>query len=111
MNHSYVFNGDADGLCALQQLRLDGAPLGALITGVKRDIALLARVSGAAQGDRCTVLAADLQIESRVRCTVQNLIRRPSHHLPWHRVDRGLTDRHPYAGLGNRPNPGAGKKT
>ncbi len=29
LNHSYVFNGDADGLCALQQLRLDGAPSGA----------------------------------------------------------------------------------
>ena len=24
MNQSYVFNGDADGLCALQQLRLAG---------------------------------------------------------------------------------------
>ena len=44
MTHSYVFNGDADGLCALQQLRL-ASPRGAggetLVTGVKRDIALL----------------------------------------------------------------------
>jgi single-stranded DNA-specific DHH superfamily exonuclease len=63
LNHSYVFNGDADGLCALQQLRLDGAPPGALITGVKRDISLLARVSGTAQrGDRCTVLDISLDV-------------------------------------------------
>jgi hypothetical protein len=67
LNHSYVFNGDADGLCALQQLRLDGAPPGLLITGVKRDIALLARLSGAApaqgqRGDRCTVLDISLDV-------------------------------------------------
>lgn len=41
-----VFNGDADGLCALQQLRLAQPRPGArLVTGVKRDIALLARLS------------------------------------------------------------------
>lgn len=39
-----VFNGDADGICALHQLRL-AQPLSAeLVTGVKRDIALVARV-------------------------------------------------------------------
>jgi hypothetical protein len=65
VNHSYVFNGDADGLCALQQLRLDGAPPGELITGVKRDIALLARVVAGAhkqEGDRCTVLDISLDV-------------------------------------------------
>ena len=71
MNHSYVFNGDADGLCALQQLRLDGAPSGALITGVKRDIALLARVTGAAQrGDRCTVLDISLDVNRAALLTL-----------------------------------------
>ncbi|HTN65634.1 MAG TPA: acetyltransferase, partial [Burkholderiaceae bacterium] len=35
MKHFDVFNGDADGLCALHQLRL-AAPLDAvLITGIK----------------------------------------------------------------------------
>jgi hypothetical protein len=58
---SYVFNGDADGLCALQQLRLWGAPQGPLITGVKRDIALLARAQAAA-GDRVTVLDVSLDV-------------------------------------------------
>lgn len=61
MNHHYAFNGDADGLCALQQLRLDGAPEGSLLTGVKRDIALLARVQAAA-GDSCTVLDISLDV-------------------------------------------------
>lgn len=39
-----VFNGDADGLCALHQLRLAEPCASTLITGVKRDIALLRRV-------------------------------------------------------------------
>ncbi len=50
-----VFNGDADGLCALHQLRL-ARPLDAqLVTGTKRDNALLARVPAIA-GDRVTAL-------------------------------------------------------
>ena len=37
-----VFNGDADGICALHQLRLaDPRPDARLVTGVKRDIRLL----------------------------------------------------------------------
>lgn len=55
MSHFDVFNGDADGLCALHQLRL-AQPRGAqLVTGVKRDIALLARVAARA-GDSVTAL-------------------------------------------------------
>jgi hypothetical protein len=50
-----VFNGDADGICALTQLRLDEPRTSTLITGVKRDIELLQRVS-AQRGDRITVL-------------------------------------------------------
>lgn len=49
MTRYYVFNGDADGLCALQQLRLAERASGdnlraTLVTGVKRDIELLGRV-------------------------------------------------------------------
>ncbi|GAB3629956.1 acetyltransferase [Pandoraea terrae] len=56
MTHYYAFNGDADGLCALQQLRLaQPCDDGVLLTGVKRDIALLKRVV-AGPGDRVTVL-------------------------------------------------------
>jgi hypothetical protein len=39
-----VFNGDADGICALHQLRLANPRDAVLLTGVKRDIALLQRV-------------------------------------------------------------------
>jgi hypothetical protein len=40
-----VFNGDADGICALHQLRLaQPQPEARLITGVKRDIALLRQI-------------------------------------------------------------------
>ncbi|WP_179405051.1 acetyltransferase [Burkholderia guangdongensis] len=53
--HFYAFNGDADGLCALQQLRLAEGAGGTLVTGVKRDIRLLARIDARA-GDRITVL-------------------------------------------------------
>jgi len=45
-----IFNGDADGICALHQLRLDTpCPDAILITGVKRDIALLSKLQGVTQ--------------------------------------------------------------
>jgi len=50
-----VFNGDADGICALHQLRLAEPRDGELITGVKRDISLLRRVNAEAC-DKVTVL-------------------------------------------------------
>jgi hypothetical protein len=61
MSRIYAFNGDADGLCALQQLRLAAGQGGddVLVTGVKRDIALLERVRASA-GDECTVLDVSL---------------------------------------------------
>ena len=58
MRHYYAFNGDADGLCALQQLRL-AMPQPerdtVLVTGIKRDICLLQRITAVA-GERVTVL-------------------------------------------------------
>jgi hypothetical protein len=54
-----VFNGDADGICALHQLRLNDPRTSVLITGVKRDIALLERVDGKT-GDVATVLDISL---------------------------------------------------
>ena len=50
-----IFNGDADGICSLVQLRLAQPRDAVLVTGVKRDIDLLRLVS-AGQGDRLTVL-------------------------------------------------------
>ncbi len=54
-----VFNGDADGICALTQLRLAEPGDSVLVTGVKRDIELLQRVEAGA-GDRVTVLDVSL---------------------------------------------------
>lgn len=54
MNYD-VFNGDADGICALLQLRKADPRDAILVTGVKRDINLLAAVDAAA-GDQITVL-------------------------------------------------------
>lgn len=54
MNYD-VFNGDADGICALLQLRKVEPREAVLITGVKRDINLMARIE-AASGDDITVL-------------------------------------------------------
>jgi DNA-binding NarL/FixJ family response regulator len=50
-----IFNGDADGLCALHQLRRLERRDAVLVTGAKREIALLDRVV-AASGDSLTVL-------------------------------------------------------
>jgi len=59
MTHYDVFNGDADGICALHQLRLAYPVDSQLITGVKRDITLLERVV-AKPGDKITVLDISL---------------------------------------------------
>lgn len=44
MHYIDVFNGDADGICALVQLRRDTPQKSTLVTGTKRDIHLLKRV-------------------------------------------------------------------
>lgn len=54
-----VFNGDADGICALHQLRLANPVSSTLVTGVKRDISLLKKVN-AGEGDYVTVLDISL---------------------------------------------------
>lgn len=80
----FAFNGDADGLCALVQLRLAetrDAPH-VLLTGLKRDIRLLERVQASA-GDTCTVL--DVSLESNREALVPLLaagvsVRYVDHH-------------------------------
>ncbi len=54
-----VFNGDADGICALHQLRLAEPCDSTLVTGTKRDIGLLKQVR-AQTGDHVTVLDISL---------------------------------------------------
>lgn len=61
--HYDVFNGDADGIIALLQLRLTQPKDSILITGVKRDISLLKQVD-AKQASSVTVL--DISLEKNV---------------------------------------------
>lgn len=97
MSHFEVFNGDADGLCALQQLRLarpaPHAAAATCVTGVKRDIRLLERVLGAARpDDSVTVLDIALEVN---RAALEPLLERGvrvewfDHHHP------GPIPRHP----------------
>lgn len=62
--HYDVFNGDADGIVSLLQLRLAQPKNSQLITGVKRDIKLLRQVSAQADVDSVTVL--DISMEKNV---------------------------------------------
>ncbi|BBB67003.1 acetyltransferase [Undibacterium sp. YM2] len=65
-----VFNGDADGICALHQLRLAEPLTAELITGAKRDIDLLNRFS-TKSGDRVTVV--DISLDSNISALRQHL--------------------------------------
>ena len=56
-----IFNGDADGICALHQLRLAEPREATLVTGVKRDIRLLDQVAHV-RGAELTVL--DISLDS-----------------------------------------------
>src|SRR6266700_6226403 len=100
MIHTYAFNGDADGLCALQQLRLAAAAeagtgmaaavmtgepeaVEELVTGVKRDIELVQRVRGG-RGDVCTVLDVSLDVNRAALAALLErgvLVRYFDHHF------------------------------
>ena len=79
-----VFNGDADGVCALHQMRLASPADATLITGPKREINLLERVEAKA-GDEVLVLDVAL---SKNRAALDRLlengvtVRYFDHHLP-----------------------------
>ena len=67
-----IFNGDADGICALQQLRLEEPRPSVLITGAKREIALVERIE-AQSGDELTVL--DISFNTNARAVLHALER------------------------------------
>ena len=69
--HYDVFNGDADGIIALLQLRLSEPKLGTLISGVKRDIKLLRQV--VTLNNATTVVALDISMESNMTALMQLL--------------------------------------
>lgn len=58
-----VFNGDADGICALQQFRLNQPASARLISGVKRDVSLLQNLS---DQSRASIQVFDISFDSNV---------------------------------------------
>lgn len=83
--HYDIFNGDADGICALHQLRLaTPQPEAILVTGVKRDIKLLAapELAGA---ENCTLTVLDVSLDSNREALLSllsenNRVRYIDHH-------------------------------
>ena len=91
-----VFNGDADGICSLQQLRLWSPKEAVLITGLKRDIGLLKRVQ-AQPGDEVTVLDISLDKNSDALDNVLSAGARvfyADHHFPGDLPDHENLDLH-----------------
>lgn len=86
-----IFNGDADGICALHQLRLEEPRAAELVTGVKRDIELVARVDAQA-GDRLTVL--DISLRSNA-AAVRRALERGAHLQYFDHHAAGDLPRHP----------------
>lgn len=84
MRHYDVFNGDADGLCALQQLRLNDPIDSILVTGPKREINLLDRVpSGAAASVTVLDISMDKNRDSLERLLAEGVhVRYFDHHFP-----------------------------
>lgn len=80
-----VCNGDADGLCAVVQWRLQHPGPAALVTGLKHDIALLQRVQ-AGPGD--VVLVCDISMQ-RNRGAMLRLLHGGAqvHYFDHHQVD------------------------
>lgn len=60
MQNYDVFNGDADGICALHQMRLAHPKQSHLITGVKRDINLLKKVHAESDDN---ILVLDISLD------------------------------------------------
>ena len=91
-----IFNGDADGICALQQLRLEYPRQSELISGLKRDIDLLRRVD-ATTGDEITVL--DVSLDKNREALINALdagarVFYADHHFPGEIPDNERLDCH-----------------
>jgi hypothetical protein len=84
MSHYDVFNGDADGICSLLQLRLHTPKQSTLVTGVKRDIDLLSRLADVTDSS-FTVL--DISMDKNNKALLQILdggssVEYFDHHFP-----------------------------
>lgn len=79
-----IFNGDADGICALHQLRLIIPRDAELVTGIKRDIRLVERVCASA-GDELIVLDVSMDtnlVGVRAALEAGARVRYFDHHFP-----------------------------
>ena len=71
MEYIDVFNGDADGICALHQLRLrEPRPDARLVTGVKRDITLLEQLTNVSNA---SITVLDISLD-RNRESLQKIL-------------------------------------
>jgi hypothetical protein len=87
-----VCNGDADGLCAVRQWRLHDPSAAHLVTGLKRDIALLQRVPC---GQAADVLVCDLSM-LRNRRALDDLLMAGAHVLWFDHHWSGAVPKHPH---------------
>ncbi|MDD5273996.1 MAG: DHH family phosphoesterase [Methylovulum sp.] len=87
-----VFNGDADGICALVQLRLAQPAQAKLVTGIKRDIQLLDGVS-VAPDDQVTVL--DISLEKN-RTALDRILSQGAHVFYVDHHQPGEIPEHPH---------------
>lgn len=90
--HFDVFNGDADGICALIQLRLARPLTAQLVTGIKRDIQLLDKFT-VSSGDHITVLDISLQQNS---ARVHDFLNRGAHIFYIDHHQPGDIPQHPH---------------
>jgi hypothetical protein len=91
-----VFNGDADGICALHQLRMaEPRPTAALITGVKRNIRLLDRLVGV---ENAGITVFDISLDSNRQPLEEllnhNLVRYIDHHYAGELPDSANLESH-----------------
>lgn len=104
MARLFAFNGDADGLCALQQLALvEPQPIDTLVTGPKRRIALLAEVDPQS-GDEVTVLDVSFDVN---REAVRRLLAKDAFVRYFDHHYAGEVAAHPRLAAYIDPSPGA----
>lgn len=84
MKYIDVFNGDADGICALVQLRRQSLRKSQLVTGIKRDINLLRNVNA---DEKSAITVLDISFEKNV-ADVQRLLEQGAsiHYIDHHRT-------------------------
>lgn len=80
--HYDVFNGDADGICALHQLRMaEPCPTAELVTGVKRDIKLLDRLVGIENSE---ITVFDISLDTNRQPLEKLLAHNKVHYIDHH---------------------------